>query len=168
MYQRLLTVLLVSLVLSSCSRPLSTRASSLEDAADYHLTALLDGDPTAFHATLMTFEEYAELVHPHLPEAERMSADTKWKAFTGVRRPANVSFKVGLYNQKGWKLENVETPRDTFDYGKIKVHRRIPVTLVREVDGRKETRRDDSLLGVVIERGGRFMILNVLDESKVD
>ena len=62
----------------------------------------------------------------------------------------------------------MEIPRDTFDYDKIKVHRRIPVTLVRDVDGLKETRRDDSLLGVVIERGGRFMILNVLDESKVD
>ena len=42
------------------------------------------------------------------------------------------------------------------------------MTLVREVDGQMETRRDDSLLGVVVEGGGRFMILNVLDESKVD
>ena len=62
----------------------------------------------------------------------------------------------------------MEIPRDTFDYDKIKVHRCIPVTLVREVDGQMETRRDDSLLGVVVERGRRFMILNVLDESKVD
>ena len=168
MYQRVFMVLLLSLVVSSCSRPLSTRASSLKDAADYHLTALLDGDPAAFHATLMTFGEYADLIHPHLPEAKRMSAETKWRAFTGVRRPANVSFKVGLYNQQGWQLLNIGIPRETFDYGAIKVHRRVPVTLVREVDGQMETRRDDSLLGVVVERGGRFMILNVLDESKVD
>ena len=161
-------VITIAFGLLSCTKPLSAEATTMEEAANFHLKALLEGEPGAFNATLMTFEEYAELVHPHLPEAERMSADIKWKAFTGVRRPANVSFKVGLYNQKGWKLENVETPRDTFDYDKIKVHRRIPVTLVREVDGQKETRRDDSLLGVVIERGGRFMILNVLDESKVD
>ena len=168
MCQRLLTVLLLSLVLSSCSRPLSTTASSLKDAADYHLTALLDGDPAAFHATLMTFEEYAALIHPHLPEAQRMSAETKWRAFTGVRRPTNVSFKVALYNNKGWRLLNIGIPRESFDYDEVKVHRRVPVTLVREVDGQMETRRDDSLLGVVVERGGRFMILNVLDESKVD
>ena len=96
--------------LSSCSRPLSTTASSLKDAADYHLTALLDGDPAAFHATLMTFEEYAALIHPHLPEAQRMSAETKWRAFTGVRRPTNVSFKVALYNNKGGRLLNIGIP----------------------------------------------------------
>ena len=140
----------------------------MEAAANFHLKVLLEGEPAAFNATLMTFEEYAELVHPHLPEAERMSAETKWRAFTGVRRPANVSLKVGLFNKQGWQLSKIGIPRETFDYDAIKIHRRVPVTLVREVDGQMETRRDDSLLGVVVERGGRFMILNVLDESKVD
>ena len=140
----------------------------MEAAANFHLKVLLEGEPAAFNATLMTFEEYAELVHPHLPEAERMSVETKWRAFTGVRRPANVSLKVALFNKQGWQLSKIGFPRDTFDYDAIKVHRRVPVTLVREVDGQMETRRDDSLLGVVVERGGRFMILNVLDESKVD
>ena len=101
MCQRLLTVLLLSLVLSSCSRPLSTTASSLKDAADYHLTALLDGDPAAFHATLMTFEEYAALIHPHLPEAQRMSAETKWRAFTGVRRPLTYHSKWPSITTRG-------------------------------------------------------------------
>ena len=71
----------------------------------------------------MTFEEYAALIHPHLPEAQRMSAETKWRAFTGVRRPTNVSFKVALYNNKV-APEHWDPPR-SFDYDEVKVHRRV-------------------------------------------
>ena len=68
----------------------------MEEAANFHLKALLEGEPGAFNATLMTFEEYAELVHPHLPEAERMSADTSGKLSPEFVAPLTCPLKWAL------------------------------------------------------------------------
>ena len=148
---------------------------SIQALAESVIPVLLTQDKKDFEAQLIQFDEYQSVVHPHLPEAERMSAETKWRAFTNARRPVNINIKFSAYNTNGYTLESVGPAEKVYDYGHLKVHRRIKMSLQQKlpaIEAPAENARgpidqvvhDDGILGVVIEKNGLFKLYNVLQD----
>jgi hypothetical protein len=149
--------------------------SSIQALAEAVIPVLLTQSKKDFEGQLIQFEEYESAVHPHLPEAERMSAETKWRAFTNARRPVNTNIKFSEYNNNGYTLESVGAAEKVYDYGHLKVHRRIKMSLRQKlpaIEAPAENARgpidqvvhDDGIFGVVIEKNGQFKLYNILQD----
>ncbi len=150
------------------SEPLS-EFSSPHEIAQKVTRYINDGNEKAILAMMMPKEEYIYNIYPYTDAGTTLNAlsgDDFWRIHIGLQRVAYTRKHISKYKGRIVRLEKAGEPEKTLSHnnGKIKIHRRIPLTLiVKNIAAGTRSVRDRNIMGVIIERNGKFAFFNTFD-----
>jgi hypothetical protein len=161
---RILGFCLVMMISLSCAAPQKEFES--KDALASTVVDLINrADGKKLVSLLIERDEYLEAIHPFTRASHPeygMNGEDYWRIFIAQRRLAAIDSKIEKYRGAIQRIAALGDVRDVLDCGDFRLHRKTALTLVIE-DGHGGRREivDDEILGVVIERQGRFRLLNM-------
>lgn len=152
--------------ISGCTNntPLTGGANSLQEIKDALANALTNTDEKEFAEFFVTKTEYVTAIHSLLPEKKDDPAMI-FNVFIEPQRAAISSrrFKLLKTYTGIWDVK-IGEPKRTEKHGNVTMHFELPLTYKYRKDGKVETYNDNHFIGIIVEKKGKFKLLNCFRE----
>jgi hypothetical protein len=116
-------------------------------------------------------KEYIQNVFNKSGDADRpggLTGEKFWRYFRiGARQAYETKDRISLLKRfDNLKVLAVKSPKTTVQGKGIKIHKKVPIKMemTRQKDGKKVTVTYETILGIVLEQGGKFQLVRMLGD----
>lgn len=140
--------------------PIEGGADSLETLQKQIGEAIQTGNRQQFEKLLVTKKEYVNAIHPLLPE-KNDDAYMIYNVFISPPRSAEITKKFAAFkNMQPISKVEIESPKKTEKHGNVTLYHSLRLHVTHGTTQNPQGFHDDHFLGLVVEKGGKFKLLN--------
>lgn len=158
-------ICVMAVAAAHCAKKKSVRYESPEELARFVIERMHKGDSKAVIRSLVTKNEFIRDIYPYTEEAGSPGAlpgDDFWRIHMEWRRINAIIQKTKDYRGKIVSFDGVGEPGRSITAGPYRFLQGIPLHLtVLDDYGAARKITDDRFLGVVVQSGNAYMLLNV-------
>jgi len=159
-------ILALLIVLLSCSHK-ANEFRSLQELADRVVSIIQSGSKDDFNKIVVSRSEFIKSIHPYTPEGIKDKSITGQDIFDNFiyyKRLKAINQKFLKYKSADIIVKNIGIPQKVTHTPKFNMLRNIPVVLeITDNNGKKTEITDDQILGIVIERNNKYILLNIFE-----
>jgi hypothetical protein len=162
----LLSLLLLFTALTSCTKAAGHERrefNSKKELAQYVIDSINKQDDKALTSILISSQDYQKNIYPYTDTGKQnqISAEDFYRIFLHDRRLAGLSRNMKEYKNSILELEGIGISKSIINCKAFIIHKRIPLFITVHQSNNTKDITDNDLLGVVIEKNGKYSLLNI-------
>lgn len=157
-------ILALGLLLNCQNKPFHGGATSKEVLVSSFIAALSQENTDLVRTYLIRKQEFVEDIHPYTPEAKNISGEEWWNTMIIRRRDALTTGLLHKFKGKTCSATITGPEKKKEHYGPIKFYRQIPIKIICGDNDNVYKDENNSIFGIVVEKGGVFKILNIFSD----